>query len=348
MNTEILATIGPATMNKVQELYDTGLSGIRINSSHGSTEEYKKMIQASRLANPDGYILFDIQGPKIRLGDLPKPVSVRAQDNIILRTDMPQTPQAEDIKQGIPISYGELDRYVKPGHRLYIDDGYVGLRVNKVEPGKIYCTVLYGDKLRSRKGLNHPDTVVDYPYTMPYDVPKLEFARQHNVDFIADSFTRNDKDVKELRGRLEGTGIRIVSKIENPEGVKNFDDILKETDAIMIARGDLGVELEPWKLPELQKEMIEKCNRAGKPVVTATQMLESMIENPHPSRADVSDTANAIYDGTDVVMLSGETSIGKYPVECVDMMRKIAETVEQTERYRQFKRKFHTLKSLVR
>ncbi len=352
MNTELLASIGPASIDRLKAMYAEGLSGVRINSSHSDHEYQQKIIAASREANSRGFIVYDIKGPKIRLGDLPEPLVVKAGDAIVLRTDLPRPvgsdyPEVDHFNEGIPVTYEKLDECVKPGHRLFIDDGYVGIQVVSVEKGKIHCTVLYGDIIRSRKGLNHPDTVVGYPYTMPHDIPNLEFAIAQGIDFIADSFTRNADDVIELRGRLKGTSVKIISKIENPEGVSNFDEILTETDAIMIARGDMGVEIDPWLLPEIQKTMIEKCNAAGKPVITATQMLESMIDNPRPSRADVSDIANAVYDGTDVLMLSGETSVGKYPVECIAMMRKIAEYVETTERYHRLKKKKTGLSALV-
>ncbi len=350
-STEILCTIGPATIDKIPELYRNGMSGIRINSSHGDRELHRAAIEHSRRACPSGYIVYDIKGPKIRLGDLPEPLPIKAGQRLVLRTDLPKPPgsdypKIDSFDQGIPVTYTELDRFAKPGDRFFIDDAYEGVKVLSVGKGHIECEVIYGEVLRSRKGLNHPDTIVGYPYTMPHDIPNLEFAVENRIDFIADSFTRNADDVEELRGRLAGSGIKIISKIENPEGVDNFDGILAATDAIMVARGDLGVELDPWLLPELQKVMIEKCNAAGKPVITATQMLESMMENPHPSRSDVSDIANAIYDGTDVVMLSGETSVGKYPAECVDMMRKIAEQVESTARHRAKRRAFHGLAAL--
>lgn len=337
--TEILATIGPATIDIIDRLYGNGMNGIRINSSHGSHEYHKTAIERSRKANPDGYIVYDIKGPKIRLGDIPEPLNVKAGDTLLLRTDFPKKtgsgyPSINSFDEGIPVTWQELDKYIKPGHRLFIDDAYVGLIVKRVSPGRILCEVLYGDIIRSRKGLNHPDTILHYPYTMPHDLPNLDFAVENRVDYIADSFTRNRDDVKELRQQLEGTGIKIISKIENPEGLINFDEIIDYTDAVMIARGDLGVEIDPCSLPEYQKVMIEKCNKKGVPVITATQMLESMIENPRPSRADVSDIANALYDGTDIIMLSGETSVGRYPVECVKMMSRIAEYVEKTERYK--------------
>jgi len=349
MKTEILVTVGPASVNILKEMKEAGMSGIRINSSHSDSEAQLAMISQYRMVDPAGYIVFDIKGPKIRIGDLPEPLHVHAGMNVMLRTDIPapansEYPRVPDFSQGLPITFPKLDQFIQPGHRLLVDDGYVGLIAVDVKPGKILCETIYGNRIRSRKGLNHPDTVVDFPYTMPHDETLLAFAIQHHVDYIADSFTRNADDVLELRSRLNKTGIEIVSKIENPEAVRTFDDILEVTDAIMIARGDLGVEMDPWLLPELQKTMIEKCNRAGKPVITATQMLESMIDNPHPNRADVSDIANAIYDGTDAVMLSGETSIGKYPVACVEMMRKIADEVESTERYRVRKKKVKGLR----
>ncbi|MBN1894590.1 pyruvate kinase [bacterium] len=350
--TEIIATIGPASIGLLDKLYGEGMNGVRINSSHGTRDFHQSVIEESRKANPGGIVVYDIKGPKIRLGDIPEPLPVKAGDHIVLRTDIPKPdgsdyPVVHSLSEGIPVTFHELDQYVRPGHRLFIDDAYVGLEVLDSAPGAVTCRVIYGDVIRPRKGLNHPDTVIGYPYTMPQDLPDLNFALAGGVDFIADSFTRTGEDVLELRKQLEGTPIRIISKIENPEGLDNFDEILRHTDAVMIARGDLGVEIDPWILPEQQKVMIEKCNRAGKPVITATQMLESMIDNPRPRRSDVSDIANAIYDGTDALMLSGETSIGRYPVECVRMMAKIAAFVEATERYRAKKQLIRTLKNLT-
>jgi len=347
-NTEILATIGPATINILEELYKNGMNGIRINSSHGTRDFHKSIIDESRKVNPQGYIVYDIKGPKIRLGDIPEPLPVKAGDYLLLRTDIPKPagsdyPVINSFEYGIPVTYSELDKYVRPGHRLFIDDAFVGIEVIHVSPGKISCKVIFGDIIRSRKGLNHPDTVVGYPYTMPNDIPDLTFALENGVDYVADSFTRNREDVLDLRDQLKGSEIKIISKIENPEGLANFDEILEVTDAVMIARGDLGVEIDPVSLPEHQKVMIEKCNIRKKPVITATQMLESMIDNPRPSRSDVSDIANAIYDGTDVIMLSGETSIGKYPVECIKIMNRIAQNVESTGRYKLHKKNVNKL-----
>jgi pyruvate kinase len=352
MTTQILATAGPASDQLLKEMFEAGLSGVRLNGSHADDYFSASVIQATRRLKPQAFIVYDIQGPKIRIGDLPAPLPLRAGMTIVLRTDLPKQPGTDfpaikDFKEGIPVNYSLLDQFLAVGHRLFIDDGYVGLKVTGLEPGRIQCLVMFGDVLRSRKGINHPDSYVDYPYTMPYDLDNLKFAMENKVDYVADSFTRDGQDVLELRQHLLGSDVRIISKIENPQGVDNFDAILQNTDAIMIARGDLGVELDPWLIPELQKQMIEKCNRAGKPVITATQMLESMIDNPHPSRADVSDIANAVYDGSDIVMLSGETSVGKYPVECVQMMRKIASFVESTERYRRMGKERHGLNRQV-
>ena len=335
--TQIIATIGPPTLRKIKELRGAGMDGLRINSSHGSADQHEKIIASARKISKGPFIIYDIKGPKIRLGDIPFPVNLKTGQKILLRTGMSEKngwPFTKDSADGIPVAFPLFHKYVKKGDRLLIDDGLIVMKVETVTGRRIFCEVLYGDILRSRKGVNHPDTVIDFPYTVDADIPLIAFAVRHGADYIADSFVRNADDVSELRGRLRGTGIKIISKIENPEGVNNFDAILKKTDAVMIARGDLGVELDPWEIPELQKVMIEKCNRAGKPVITATQMLESMIDDPRPSRSDVSDIANAIYDGTDAVMLSGETSAGKYPVLCVDMMKKIIRKTESTARYK--------------
>ncbi|MBN2407626.1 MAG: pyruvate kinase [Elusimicrobia bacterium] len=336
-STQILATIGPASIDRIRQMYESGLSGVRINSSHGDINQHSVIIDNTRKISGDIFIVYDIKGPKIRVGDLAEPVLLKAGMEIPLVTvaGIPEKvyPSQEDAGHGIPVTYSRLHEYVAPGQRLLMDDGHIGLRVKKVEGRNIVCEVMYGGLLRSRKGINHPDTVIDFPYTSEEDVPLLEFAVKKGVDYIADSFSRNGADVEELRSRLAGTGIRIISKIENPEGVRNFDDILEKTDAVMIARGDLGVELDPWEVPELQKVFTEKCMIRGKPVIVATQMLESMIDDPRPKRADVSDIANAIYDGADVLMLSGETSNGNYPVLCVEMMRKIIDKTESTPRY---------------
>jgi len=347
--TQIIATVGPASINRIGEMFASGLSGIRINSSHGSFRQHEKAIRSARKVSGKIFIIYDIKGPKIRLGDIPAPVHLKSGMKIIFKTGLPKNsdgyPFTDDVKKGYPVTFARLHKYVRAGHRLLLDDGLIGLKVEKVTGRRIFCRVLYGDILRSRKGINHPDAVIDFPYTVAEDVPRIEFAVRNRVDYIADSFVRNALDVEELRGRLKGTGVKIISKIENHEGVRNFNAILRRSDAMMIARGDLGVEMDPWEVPELQKVMIEKCNRLRRPVITATQMLESMIDDPRPKRSDVSDIANAIYDGTGAVMLSGETSTGKYPVLCVRMMKKIIMKTESTKRYKAKKIKVNALKS---
>ncbi len=346
--TQILATLGPASIGKIREMVEAGASGFRINSSHGSFAFHARAVRAVRKVSKKAFIVYDLKGPKIRLGDF-KPVFLKAGMKVVLSTDFPKNregvAQASPRSRDIPVSFDKLHEYVKKNHRLLFDDGLIGMKVEKVRGKRIFCEVLWGGVLRSRKGLNHPDTVIDFPYTVSADVPRIKFAIEHGVDYVADSFERSAADVDELRGRLKGTGIKIISKIENPEGVANFAAILKKTDAVMVARGDLGVEMDVWKIPELQKIMIEKCVRTRVPVITATQMLESMIDDPRPKRSDISDIANAVYDGTDVVMLSAETSIGKFPVLCVEMMEKIASTTEKTARYRRKKKKINRLRS---
>lgn len=342
--TQILSTIGPSSERKLRKMYQAGMSGIRINSSHGNMEQHERIINNVRKINKRIFVVYDIKGPKIRLGDIPHPIHLKSGMEIILKTTKKKQkdgyPVATNIEFGIPVTFDDLHKYIKIGHHLLLDDGLIGLKVNKVTGRKIICSVIYGDIMRSRKGINHPDTVISFPYTVEADISRIEFAIKNKVDYIADSFVRDGDDVDELRERLKGTGIKIISKIENPEGIENFDDILEKTDSIMIARGDLGVELEPWEIPELQKTIIEKCNKQKKPVITATQMLESMIDDPRPKRSDVSDIANAIYDGTDVIMLSGETSTGNYPVKCVEMMKKIIDKTEATKRYGKKTRSF--------
>lgn len=347
MMTQILSTIGPATIDRIKQLYDAGISGIRINSSHGSIKQHRKIIENTRKISKEIFIVYDIKGPKIRIGDIPGPALLTSGEEIILLSNPDNNsspfPSTENIKKGIPVTYEHLYKYVKPGHRLVIDDGLIGLKVERIKGRKIISKVEYGGILRSRKGINHPDTIIEFPYTVEEDIPFINFAVKSRVDYIADSFVRDAQDVLEMRSRLKNTDIKIISKIENPQGVDAFDEILEKTDSVMVARGDLGVELDPWKIPELQKTFIEKSNKAEKPVIVATQMLESMVEDPRPKRSDVSDIANAIYDGADVLMLSGETSVGKYPVLAVKMMSKIIKQTESTQRYKDKKKTVHSL-----
>lgn len=323
-NTKILATLGPASdsKEKIIELIQSGIDGVRMNFSHGNHDYYdqvfKNVNDACVATSEPIAILIDLQGPKIRVGELALP-EYELKENDYLEITM------EDIvgtKERFSCSYKGLVNDAKVGDTIYIDDGLIKLQVISVDIDSINCTVIEGGTLKPRKGINLPGMELSLPSLSSKDYEDLDFALSHRVDFIALSFVRKAIDITELRKYLQDRGYEknIIAKIEKPEAVKNFDSILEVSDGIMIARGDLGVELPPQEVPVIQKSIIRKCNRKGKMVITATQMLESMIHNAVPTRAETSDVANAVWDGTDVVMLSGETSVGEYPVESVEMM----------------------------
>ncbi|SFI82462.1 pyruvate kinase [Thermoflavimicrobium dichotomicum] len=347
--TKIVCTIGPASeqIDVLRKLIASGMNVARLNFSHGTHEEHAKRIQHIRqAAKEEGKtvaILLDTKGPEIRTGDLSVPqVELLAGSKFILTTE----PVLGDEKR-VSVSYEGLAEDVKPGSKILIDDGLIGLTVDKVEGTEIYCTVENGGVLKSRKGVNLPGIKVNLPSITQKDADDILFGIEHQVDFIAASFVRKPEDVLEIRRILEenGADIHIIAKIENQEGVHNLDAILEVSDGLMIARGDLGVEIAAEEVPLVQKEAIRKCNRLGKPVITATQMLDSMQKNPRPTRAEASDVANAIFDGSDAIMLSGETAAGKYPVESVQMMARIAErteaALEYKERFYSGTREFH-------
>lgn len=323
-NTKILATLGPASdsKEKIIELIQSGIDGVRMNFSHGNHDYYdqvfKNVNDACVATSEPIAILIDLQGPKIRVGELALP-EYELKENDYLEITM------EDIfgtKERFSCSYKGLVNDAKVGDTIYIDDGLIKLQVISVDIDSINCTVIEGGTLKPRKGINLPGMELSLPSLSSKDYEDLDFALSHRVDFIALSFVRKAIDITELRKYLQDRGYEknIIAKIEKPEAVKNFDSILEVSDGIMIARGDLGVELPPQEVPVIQKSIIRKCNRKGKMVITATQMLESMIHNAVPTRAETSDVANAVWDGTDVVMLSGETSVGEYPIESVEMM----------------------------
>ncbi|MBN1493891.1 MAG: pyruvate kinase [Candidatus Omnitrophica bacterium] len=323
-NVKVLCTLGPATDGKVKKLIAMGMNGARINMSHGTHAENAARIREVRAASKDVFIVVDTLGPKIRLGDF-EDRRIRRGEEVVITTASKHARSADEI----PIQYNKFHRFIKKGNTILIEDGLIGLAVKKVIGPRIYCRVLYGDLLHKRKGVNIPYVRFPFPYTTAKDKINIAFALQHKADFIADSFVRNRANVRALR-RIMGTSpCKIIAKIENFEGVKNIDEIINEADGIMIARGDLGVELPIEEIPKLQKEIIQKCNQAGKPVITATQMLESMITNHRPTRAEASDVFNAVVDGSDCVMLSGETSIGNYPIEAVKVMQTIADAAEE-------------------
>ena len=324
--TKILATIGPASADKVKELVKAGVDGIRFNMSHIPPEKYEstlKLIRDTKAVNPELFLVGDLQGPKIRLGDFP-PLKIKPNDEIKI------VPASQFSQEGIPLQLETLYQHVKPGYILLVDDGNVGLEVKSVSNKIIKCIVQYGEVLNARKGVNVPNASIPMDYLSKNDSLHLGFMVGANFDYVSASYSRSGEDILKVKGMLEGTGIKVIGKPENRDGIKNLDEIINESDAMMVPRGDLGMEIGVINVPACQKIMIKKCRAAGKPVITATQMLESMMQCKEPKRAEVSDIFNAVLDGTDVVMLSGESSIGKYPVEAVDMMNK---TVEQAEEY---------------
>ncbi|MEO8514685.1 MAG: pyruvate kinase [Ignavibacteria bacterium] len=342
-NTKILATLGPATdtKEKIIELISAGIDGVRLNFSHGGHDYYdqvfKNVNDACVATSEPIAILIDLQGPKIRVGELLLPeYELKEHDNVeIIMQDVVGT------KEKFSCSYKGLAKDAKIGDNIYIDDGLIKLLVIAIDHDSIFCVVLEGGTLKPRKGINLPGMQLSLPSLSVKDYEDLDFALTHRVDFIALSFVRKASDITELRKYLTDKGYdkNIIAKIEKPEAVSNFDEILEAADGIMIARGDLGVELPPEEVPVIQKSIIRKCNMHGKLVITATQMLESMIHNAIPTRAETSDVANAVWDGTDVVMLSGETSVGEYPIDAVDMMQKILIKTEANMNLANYQRK---------
>ncbi|WP_232698903.1 pyruvate kinase [Brevibacillus daliensis] len=334
---KIVCTIGPASesVETLKKLIEAGMNVARLNFSHGSHEEHGARIQNIRQAAKETgklvAILLDTKGPEIR-------TTVLATDSVELVEGSTFTLTTEDIPgtaERVAITYKELTEDVTKGSLILIDDGLIGLEVQKIEGTDIICRVKNGGTLKSRKGVNVPGVRINLPGITEKDAADIKFGVEQGVDFIAASFVRKGADVLEIREILDNHGakIDIISKIENQEGVDNINEILAVSDGIMVARGDLGVEIPVEEVPVVQKMLIEKCNALGKPVITATQMLDSMQRNPRPTRAEASDVANAIYDGTDAIMLSGETAAGKYPVESVETMNRIALRAEQSLNY---------------
>ena len=340
--TKIVCTLGPVSENEetLRELIKNGLNVCRLNFSHGSHEEHKgRMDLVKKLReelNMPTAILLDTKGPEIRTGkfDVPEVLLEEGQTFTITMKDVMGN------KEMCTVSYKGLANDVKAGDTILIDDGLVGLTVKEINGDDIVCEVQNSGIVKNHKGVNVPGVKVNLPAITEKDRSDIEFGIEQGIDFIAASFVRKVSDVLAIREILEennATHIKIISKIENQEGVDNLDEIIEVSDGIMVARGDLGVEIPTEEIPVVQKLMIKKCNEAGKPVITATQMLDSMIRNPRPTRAEVTDVANAIYDGTDAIMLSGETAAGKYPVEAVKTMATIAKRAEETMRNRRTK-----------
>ena len=327
---KIVATIGPASASQasLQQLIRAGIDVARLNFSHGTQEEHGRTIQDIRAAalavgRPIA-ILQDLQGPRIRVGHLSTPVSVSAGQSVTLSTE-------EDPPHGlIPVTYRHLPADVKPGDRILIDDGRIELLVEASSANAVNCRVVTPGMINSHKGMNLPGVTVSAPTLGEKDREDLIFGLAHGVDYVALSFVRQPEDLKEARAFIakEGADIPLIAKIERPEAVARLEEILQVSDGIMIARGDLAIETSPEAVPWIQKRLIRACNQSRVPVITATEMLESMTQNRRPTRAEASDVANAVFDGTDALMLSEETAIGKYPVESVETMARIVEAAE--------------------
>jgi len=331
--TKIVCTLGPSsnTFEDIERLYRAGMNVVRINFSHGSHEGHKKTIGHVReVANKHKYsipVLMDLQGPKIRVGSMKDGAQAITEGDIVEITSQ----EVEGSAKLIPIDYPNLVEDASEGNQILIDDGLLELKVLKKGTTSLKAKVVVGGMLKSRKGVNLPDVKISMSSLTEKDIEDLEFGLSVGVDFVAMSFVRSAKDVQDVisRVRAAGSNASIIAKIEKPEAVDVIDEIIEETDGIMVARGDLGIEIPSEKVPMVQKLIIDRCRSAGKPVITATQMLDSMINNPRATRAESSDVANAVMDGTDAVMLSGETAAGKYPVEAVKAMDKIIRSVEE-------------------
>ena len=378
--TKIVATIGPASAKKsiLKAMMRSGMNVARLNFSHNVYEHHRQLIQNIRLVagklNTSVAIIQDLQGPRIRIGRVASNgVAVKNNQEIFLA---PENCVSSTSKSAlyIPIQYTRLYLEVKPEHQILIDDATIELKVMAIKQKMVKCRVVVGGVIYSHKGMNFPQSTISCPPVTKKDLADVDFGIKNDVDYIAMSFVKDAKDILKLRqqifslekkyhrgyqrfnlgkppakGKVSGIHIRIIAKIERREAVENFPQILEAADAIMIARGDLGIEIPFEDLPLIQKKMIDQCRQAGKPVIVATQMLDSMIRNPIPTRAEVSDVANAILDGTDAIMLSGETAAGKYPLRAVKAMSRIAHEVEGREIIEQEKREgeFKNLSSIT-
>ena len=334
--TKIVATLGPASdsRERLRALIEAGVDAVRFNLSHGTHEEHSQRAWlvreiAAEVGRPVA-LIADLQGPKLRIGELAEPVVLHTGDQIRVCAEEAATDGE------LPIAPAVIGDVLEPGHEVLIDDGLVRLRVDEVEGGRATCAVVVGGLVSSHKGVNLPGVPVPIPSLTRKDVADLDWAVETGVDFVALSFIRSPADVRDLRALLTqaGSHAHVIAKIEKAEAVDVLDDVLAETDAVMVARGDLGVEIGPALVPLVQKRIIHKALERGKPVITATQMLETMVHSPEPTRAEASDVANAILDGTSAVMLSGETAVGEYPVEAVAYMDRIARAVEPSLDYR--------------
>lgn len=331
-HTKIVCTLGPASSSEetLKAMATAGMNIARLNMSHGNHESHGEFIRTIKKLNQElnhpVALLLDTQGPEIRTGEREQPLHLEVGQLITL------TVSPEDTEEhSVHVNYQDLVNDLRVGDRVTVDNGIINLEVLEIEPPKLRCKVLDGGKLGSRRHVNLPGIRVNLPSITDKDRRDIEFGLAHDVDFIALSFVRSPQDILDCRKIVEAAGkqTRIYAKIENQEGIDHFQQILEAADGIMVARGDLGVEIEIRDLPVVQRQMVRACALAGKPVIVATHLLESMITNPMPTRAEVSDVANAVYEGADAIMLSGETSAGAYPVRCVQVMDSIARRIEK-------------------
>lgn len=330
--TKIIATLGPVSSKKgvLKQMMAAGADVFRLNFSHGTKEERLRRIklvrELSRRKHRDIKLLGDLRGHRIRIGALPAPLELYKNRNLWL------TPNKEDVSKGmVHFDYQGPLSTIPDGQLIYIDDGNICLKVTGRTSHSLKTKVVVGGLLKAHKGVNIPGAKLQFGRIDPKDIADILFCQKHGVEYIAQSFVESKKEileVQEVLGRKHGR--RIIAKIESKEGIRNIDEIIKVSDGVMVARGDMGVSLPIYEIPMVQKMIIKKCNRAGKFVITATQMLESMVTNLRPTRAEVSDVANAILDGSDFVMLSGESAVGKYPVEAVAMMDSIIRFTERS------------------
>ena len=341
--TKIVCTLGPSTDKEdvLRNLMKNGMNVARMNFSHGTHEEQKARLDMIKKLREELNLpvaaLLDTKGPEIRIGDVEGgKLELKPGQEFTLTTE-----EMLGTENKVTITYKELYKDVEPGDSILIDDGLIGMEVVRIDESDIVCRVKNGGFISNHKGVNVPGVELNMPFVSPKDLADIVFAVEQDYDFIAASFTRTAEDIMEIRKILQehgGEKIHIIAKLENKQGVKNCEDILRVADGIMIARGDMGVEIPLEEVPVIQKELIRKAMHMGKPVITATQMLDSMMKNPRPTRAETSDVANAIYQGTSAIMLSGETAAGAYPIEAVQTMAKIAERTEQDIDYsREFK-----------
>jgi pyruvate kinase len=330
--TKIVATLGPASASRVDELVAAGVNAVRLNFSHGTHEQHAEWAEAvrgvERTTGRPLALIADLQGPKLRIGDLAAPVSLARGDEVVVG------PEGEHVD--LPIAPAVVGEVLEAGHDVLIDDGHVRLRVERLEDGRAVCSVVVGGSVESHKGVNLPGVSVPIPSLTEKDLRDLAFALELGVDYVALSFVRSPDDVRDLRRRIGngGSHAHVIAKIEKAEAVHALGPIVQAADAVMVARGDLGVEVGPWAVPLLQKRMILAALERGRLVITATQMLESMLHAPEPTRAEASDVANAVLDGTSAIMLSEETAVGEYPVEAVATMDVIARAVEPSQGHR--------------